>query len=300
MVLDVRNAPPNPESHGASAIRSLGRQCRVVFIFLMCPVFGAAPVNSQQTTRATAAKEAPLIFEVASIKPSRPDDNSHRWDRSPGRFFIRNYTLRQMIRIAYALRFDMQVVGGPKWVDSQAFDIEAKVDDIEVAKMNQMTDEQRDTEWNAMLQSLLAERFGLRLRRSERKSPIYALVVAKSGARLTQSPKNETTHGLPVRSVPESAIAEMAATTVSMGEFADHLSRMPENDNRLIVDRTGLEGRYDFQLKWMRNVENGISEGSSYPGLFTALREQLGLELKPDKTLVDVVIVEAASQPEFD
>jgi uncharacterized protein (TIGR03435 family) len=83
-----------------------------------------------------------------------------------------------------------------------------------------------------------------------------------------------------------------------MSELADHLSRMSESDNRLVVDRTGLEGTYDFQLKWSRDLENKTSAGTEYPGLFTALREQLGLELKSDKGDAPVVVVEAAKEPE--
>jgi uncharacterized protein (TIGR03435 family) len=256
--------------------------------------------RAQRPAVVKTSAESPSSFEVTSIKPSSPNDDHHRWDRLPGRFFIENYTLQQMIRVAYGLRSDGQVVGGPKWISRQAFDIQAKVDDSEAAKMRGMTDEQRDHEWNAMLRSLLADQFGLRMQNEERTLPVYALVVAKSGAKLTKSPVGETAHGIPVQTTPHSGDTVMTATTVAMSELADHLSRTPESDNRLVTDRTGLEGTYDFQLKWSRDMESGTSGGTELPGFLTALREQLGLELRPDKGDAPVVVVEAAKEPEVD
>ncbi|SPE31217.1 conserved hypothetical protein [Candidatus Sulfotelmatomonas gaucii] len=273
-------------------------ECAVPSIFIFWFSL-ALHANAQQTAPATPAATLSR-FEVATIKPSNPDDSNHRWERLPGRFVIENYSLQQMIRVAFGLTSDLQVVGGPKWVDDREFDIEAKADDPELAKMRAMTDDQRDIEWNHLLQSLLTERFGLKVRVGEQELPVYALVVAKSGVKLKHSPVGETAHGIPVRSSPRLATTVMTATTVSMVEFTDHLSRMPESDNRLVVDRTGLEGQYDFELKWTRDYGSGIPENALYPGLFTALQEQLGLELKPDKAPVKVVIVDAATEPGVD
>ena len=267
---------------------------------LACTLPVSFLATAQQLAATKTSAENPSSFEVTSIKPSSPNDDHHRWDRLPGRFFIENYTLQEMIRAAYGLRSDGQVVGGPKWISRRAFDIQAKVEDSEAAKMSEMTDEQRDHEWNGMLRSLLADQFGLKVHREERTMSVYVLVVAKSGARLTKSPSGETTHGIPVQTTPRSGATVMTATTVPMGELADHLSRMPESDDRLVIDRTGLEGTYDFQLKWSRDIEGGTSVSAEFPGFFTSLREQLGLELKSDKGDAPVVVVDAAKEPEFD
>ncbi len=273
-------------------------ECAALSIFTFWFSLNLRSVAQQAAAVTSAANLS--SFEVATIKPSNPDDSNHRWERLPGRFVIENYSLQQMIRVAFGLTSDLQVVGGPKWVDYRAFDIEAKVDDAEVTRMRAMTDDQRDIEWNHLLQSLLTERFGLKIHVGEQELPVYALVVAKSGAKLTKSPVGEVAHGIPVRSSPRLATTVMTATRASMGEFADHLSRMPESDNRLVVDRTGLDGQYDFELKWTRDYGSGIPENALYPGLFTALQEQLGLELKPDKAPVKVVIVDAATEPGVD
>jgi uncharacterized protein (TIGR03435 family) len=81
-----------------------------------------------------------------------------------------------------------------------------------------------------------------------------------------------------------------------MSGFADWFTSLAECD-RVVVDRTGLSGEYDFKLDWTEDSGQGVPSDAPLPGLFTALREQLGLELKPDKAPVEVVIVETASEP---
>ena len=91
----------------------------------------------------------------------------------------------------------------------------------------------------------------------------------------------------------------MTAIAISMGGLADWFVYAPECD-RVVVDRTGLTGEYDFKLDWAQDNGQGVPPDAQYPGLFTALREQLGLELKPDKAPVDVIVVKGAQEPELD
>lgn len=256
----------------------------------LAAILGCVPAYAQQTPVA----EVRPSFEVASIKPSKPDDNKHDWDSNTDRLTIESYTLRDLVASAYGLKSTSQVLGGPDWMDKEHFDIAAKVDDAEIAKLKTMTGKERGKEWNAMMQSLLADRFGLKVGRGERTIPIYALVVAKSGAKLTAAAPNQTGHSLSVHNT------HMMAISVSMSELADYLTEIHEIDNRVVVNRTGLSGSFDFKLDWALDPGNGTPEDSQYPGLFTALREQLGLELKADKGPVDVVIVEAAREPAVD
>jgi uncharacterized protein (TIGR03435 family) len=85
-----------------------------------------------------------------------------------------------------------------------------------------------------------------------------------------------------------------------MSQFADYLTRLSEISDRVVVDRTGLTGDYDFTLEWSRDRRDGTSQGSQYPGLFTALEEQLGLKLDPEKAPVEVVIIDSAMEPARD
>ena len=108
-----------------------------LFVFLL-----AAPAFAQEPQVAAAAGSPP-VFEVASIKPARPEDSDHNWNSARGRVSIENYTLRQLIREAYGLKSDSQVIGGPDWIGKRAFDIEAKLDDAEATKIQSMSGPER-------------------------------------------------------------------------------------------------------------------------------------------------------------
>lgn len=268
---------------------------RCILGFLAYGVLQVAPMSAQQAASSRSFAETIPRFEVATIKPSSPDDKNHRWNDSANRVSIENYTLRRLICVAYQLKAEAQVVGGPKWIDHQTFDIAAKIDDADVAKLGKMTSEARHTERNLMLQSLLAERFGLRMIWGERKLPIFALVVVPSGAKFTQSAvKNGE------QSNTSSYNGQMSAANISMDEFAHFLAILDEVGDRVVMNRTNLKARYDLKLNFTRDHGDGVPVDAAYPGLFTALQEQLGLELKPDKGPVEVVIVKSASEPEAD
>lgn len=276
---------------------------RRILCFIAVSVLSAfnSAARAQQMP-ANAAVAQPPSFEVASIKPSRPDYQGYDWNGGVDRVSIKNYTLRRLIRTAYGLKSDWQVLGGPDWIGKQAFDIEAKFGDAEVAKMQNMSNAERYREAWLALQGLLADRFQLRVSQETRSIAVYALVVAKTGAKLVPSapqlddsgkPKVDQNHSLHTRG------GHMTAKAIAMTGFADWFAYLPECD-RVVVNRTGLTGEYDFKLDWTVDSGQGVPPDASLPGLFTALREQLGLELKSDKAPIDVVIVGAAKEPDFD
>jgi len=261
--------------------------------FLVFAVLGPVGAGAQQT-RAVAAPEPRPSFEVASIKPSKPDDQDHKSMTASDRVTIENYTLRDLIAFAYGLKHDSQVVGGPGWLDKTYFDIAAVVGEAETAKLRSLPMNERTKEWNAILQSLLADRFGLKVRRDKRSVQIYALVVAKSGSKLTPAAASDKGHGLTVNN------QRMTATAISMDSLADSLTQMRESDDRVVVNQTNLTGEYDFRMDWTPDVGAGVPSDTHSADLLTALHEQLGLELKSEKGDVPVVVVEAANGPEFD
>jgi uncharacterized protein (TIGR03435 family) len=261
--------------------------------------FSSAACGSAQQAMVIAKNEMPPSFEVATIKPSKPGTWRQDLDESGNRLTAKNFTVRRLIREAHGLKSNAQILGGPEWIDKQAFDVVAKEDDAEAAKMEKMSDDQSDKEWGLMLRSLLSERFQLKVSRSERTLPIFALVVARSGAKLKHTPEKsadskESDPGIDIQG------GELTATAVTMEALADALTGMRDMSNRVVVNRTGLAGNYDFQLDWARDRGDGASQDSPYPGLFTALPEQLGLKLKPGRAPVDVVVIESVSKPTMD
>lgn len=268
------------------------RQTSTAFNFLAAILsFHLVAAQAQQPTNTATAIDNSPSFEVATIKPSKPDAQGDSWFFAVGRLTIQNYTLRRLIRRAYELKSDSQILGAPGWMDKQAFDIVAKTDDAEEVKMSRMSGEDRNKEELLMLQSLLADRFALWLGHDEKTIPVYILVVAKTGTRFIESTPAES-NGLSVGG------GHLKATALSMDDFAKYLSQMPESDNRLILNRTGLKGSYDFQMNWSRDGDG--AENSPYPVFFTALEEQLGLKIEPDRAPVDVVVVVSVKKPELD
>jgi bla regulator protein blaR1 len=149
------------------------------------------------------------------------------------------------------------------------------------------------------LQSLLADRFNLKLRKESRQMPIYAMVVAKNGPKVQQAPEAEGRSGF------LSGRGEVSATRVGMEAFAQFLG---EQAGRPVLDMTGLKGNYTFSLKWSpdTNLAVGTPDAtnnpppppdSSGPTLFTAIQDQLGLKLDPQKSPAEVLVVEVAEKP---
>jgi uncharacterized protein (TIGR03435 family) len=229
------------------------------------------------------AQEKPA-FEVASIRISQRDDGQDI-DSDQGLFRAHNVTARRLMALAYTL--DMSaIVGGPKWLDSDRYDINAKIP-AELAG-------QRPSRVPEMIESLLAERFQILIHREQRQMPGYALVVDKKGSKLQSSKtpeKGSDTH---------SNGRHLTATNLTMERFAQRLSREVMG---VVVDRTGLKGGFDFELDWTPEkvaLAAGPDAADAAPSIFVALPEQLGLRLESTKVPVSAVIVDRAEKPTTD
>ena len=280
-----RRSTGQPASYTCSMAIARG----VVSGLLALGMLGPAAAGAQQKLPNIAAGPQPS-FEVASIRPSRPDSRNLDWDDSPGRVTISGYNLRQLIRVAYGLKSNAQVLGGPKWIGSERFDIVAKADDAETAKMQKLSDADWGKERSLMLQSLLADRFKLKVSQNSRVLPAYALMVFKSRIKLKSAKPGEDGD-------LSGWGGHLEATAITMDAFADYLNGMRELADRVVLNRTNLTAAYDFNLDWSRDRGDGGSQDSEFPGLYTALEEQLGLKLEPVKATVEVVVVESASEP---
>jgi uncharacterized protein (TIGR03435 family) len=211
-----------------------------------------------------------LSFEAATIKPNDPirnPDVGAGWSRTPTRLTTVG-SLHTFIRQAYGVE-DTQISGGPKWIDSSLFEINAKT-----SVPASMADQ-----W-LMLQTLLAERFKLALHAEARQLPVYSLVVAKTGSKLRQA---DSTDLGGVSSGP----ALLRGTMDTAAIARDLTSRL----RRTVIDNTGLKGTWKFALNWASEDQ---TDGAS---LFTAIQEQLGLKLESTRGPVRVLIIDHAELP---
>jgi uncharacterized protein (TIGR03435 family) len=219
-------------------------------------------------------------FEVASVKPADPSRSMVDFVVSPGgRLRVINLTLAEMVREAYEMKF-FELSGGPGWVNSDRFDIEAKA-----------AGEPSRREIMAMLRSLLEERFHLKVRRESREAGVYELVTAKGGPKLKPSIADSSYLRLYRHTPPElpGVLYTIAGQKSSIARLADHLTGTAQ---RRVIDRTGIEGEFDFKIDYA--VEGHSDEG---PSIFTALQEQLGLKLQAAKGQVEHLVIESAERP---
>ena len=230
-------------------------------------------------------------FEVATIKPVESGAKAFRYITMQGtnRFVEKDYTLKLLIAAAYNLNPHV-ISGGPDWLDSDHYDINALTPgDVRPTRDEQM----------GMLRKLLAERFQLSFHREPREFSIYVLEVGKGGPKLKESAKPDEAPALINVVYPQSI--KLPARNVSMGDFASMLQRAVLD--RPVVDRTGLTGKYDFDLEWAPDesqfdggVASVAADANAAP-LFTAIQRQLGLKLVATKGPVDALVVDKAERP---
>lgn len=246
-------------------------------------------------------------FEVATIRPSDPNNSERGLMMSENKFEVNGQTLRRMIVFAYGLNMGSgeQVVGGPNWIGSALFDVHAKEDLETVAKLKTMSGDDEADVVRALLRTLLAERFKLKVHRQMKELPVYVLAVVKTGLKMTVVVPEAPDEKNPVeaKKVRPSGIqlngsGELQGINATPAILATVLGRQPEIGGRLVQDKTGLTGSYNFKLKWTpeAGMTGDHSEGSGV-SLFTALQEQLGLKLEATKGLVDVVVIDSVEMP---
>jgi uncharacterized protein (TIGR03435 family) len=240
---------------------------------------------SAQTAAAKADASSDAAFEVATIKPAAPSPDGHTHINYPegGRFSAINITLLNLMEWAYEMP-QKQIVEGPSWMGSTRFDIQATTDGGTDAKLRAMSSEQDRMMKRRMVQRLLEDRFAMKLHRETRVLPAYDLVVAKGGSKLEASKANGKSIGM--------GRADFHAEGLTTDLIAEQLSRIA---GRVVVDKTGLDGRYDLKLKW--TPDDAVATEGSPPSLFTAIEEQLGLQLKAAKEPVPVLVIDEIEAP---
>jgi uncharacterized protein (TIGR03435 family) len=259
-----------------------------------------AQSSASQPATAAPAATAP-VFEVAAIRLDKSASGSSSSNTKNGRFTATNVSLKNLIQYeAYDIP-QLRILGGPKWLDSTRFDIEAKMDDAEAAQLKALDYEHSRVQAQAMFQQLLADRFQLKVHWETRELPVYALAVAKKGAKL--QPAKDTTGNTGTSSNSRGSGVQFTATGQTVTQLAQSLTSSAAHElGREVIDKTGIEGKYDVSLNWTRDT-GAASAGTdgnaqeSGPSIFTAIQEQLGLKLEPSKAPVRVLVIDRAEMP---
>ena len=249
----------------------------------------------QKPTAALSLMDPKLTpgYEVATIKPSPPDEQGRGFNLNGRHLLARNFTVEGLITLAYNLH-PTQVTGGPDWIKTEHFDMDILPDHEGLPSIDQA---------RGIVRKLLTDRFGLKFHEDTKELSVYVLSTAKAGPKLTKSGSDPTSPpglgGPPGRmNVRNATMAEFAQ--VMQGNVLD----------RPVLDHTELTGRYDFQLRWtpdesqyggratpQNNADGSTANADPPPPLFTAIQEQLGLKLDAEKAPAKLMVIDSVEKP---
>jgi uncharacterized protein (TIGR03435 family) len=235
---------------------------------------------------APGQKPARLTFEVASVRPSKPGEPGGGIKALPAGqgYTAQNVPVKLMIALMYKLPA-RQIQGGPGWLNTDLYNVEARAD--HAYNLDDL---------HTMFQNLLADEFGLKFHRETKEGAVYALTVDKSGLkmRINESPQD---FNVPVVG-PNNGVA--VGRRVGMEYLCWWLGTLVLfRDERPVIDKSGLKGNYDFDLTFAPELGPGVPNDDFKDRLpiFEALRQQLGLELKPQKGTVEVFVIDHVERP---
>jgi uncharacterized protein (TIGR03435 family) len=245
----------------------------------------------------SAAAWAQQTFDVATIKPNAENDHRVMFRIMPGGgFSVTGTNLKMLIMQAYDVK-DFQITGGPGWVMSDRWDVNAKAEGL--------PDRVPPETFRPMLQALLADRFQLKLRKETKEMPAYALVTGKGPHKLKASESNGDPEQRQMMRIGRGQANLQGATMAGLTQF------LAQQLGRPVVDKTGIAGKFDVEMHWTPEPGQGggpfgggapppeaiASSDSSGPTLLTAIQEQLGLKLESQKGPVEILIIDSVSKP---
>jgi uncharacterized protein (TIGR03435 family) len=237
------------------------------------------------------AADADPTFEVATIKPTPPDFKGKGFGGPPRRFGTRGTTLSDIMMFVYGVN-SKQIVGAPAWADTDRFDITTGQPDVPGAP--------NETQVKSMMRKLLETRFGLKYHKDKKEMSAYVLGVAKDGPKMTKSDADPNTpHAFFFTKLGSLTVRNATMEDVAQG-FQGAVFDRP------VVDRTAIQGHWNFSLKWTPDetqfqvfgakiVPNEAADAP--PPIFTAIQEQVGLKLDAAKTMVDVMVLDHVEKP---
>ena len=253
------------------------------------------------------------LFDAASIKPAPPNADKTLVQITPDGASFHNTPVRTILETAFGID-DRHLMGAPSWTGTKRYDVEAKVSPEDAPKLDKLTGGER----NAMLIPLLVDRFSLKYHHETREFQIYALKIAKGGPRLTKGepePAGGPKFPDPAHPLDPSeehfkvmtTMGHIEADSISMYILADQLTRL-NAVGRTVVDKTNIADNYNFTLRWTADpfsllhdpdgLGSATEKDENTPSsLFTAIQEQLGLRLEPQKDRVDVIVIDHIEAP---
>jgi uncharacterized protein (TIGR03435 family) len=277
---------------GKSIVGTWTQAASLPLLFVRATKEAAWDIPAPSAPPKPMAKDANPSFEVATLKPSLPDGSGKYLRVAGRRYMTHNTSLVDLMEVAYGVH-PRQIVSAPAWVVDDKFDL-VGVPDAE--------GEPDAAQWLLMIQKMLADRFKLVFHHEKREISAYVLSVGKNGSKnLTRSESNSP---LPsgLEFVPGTGGLLLPARNTTIGQFAQMMQQVVLD--RPVVDRTGISGRFDFQLMFTPDESqfNGHPpslppQTNSSPSLFEAIQQQLGMKVTAEKIAADVLVIDHVEKP---
>lgn len=259
----------------------MGAFC-LALAFLQPNAYGQVAATSD-----TRVPDANLpVYDAVVIKPNGSGGGSSRLDSNIDLYNATNVSLKTLLQDAYDVKPDM-ISGIPKAMESTHFDIQAKVIEPDINVLKKLNSDQR----RAMRRGILLDRFQLKVHTEERTLPVFEMSLAKDGPKFKASTSTGNGSSTHTHSIPHGT--ELNARNVTMAAFA---STLYGEAHRTVLDKTGLTGRYDIDMKWSPD-DAATPDPDAGPSVFTALEEQLGLKLRAAKGPVQTLVVDHVEMP---
>lgn len=255
-------------------------------------------------------------FSVASVRPSREDEESHGATNKDS-YSAQRTTLKAVLAYAFGLGYDQELSGGPSWMRNETFDIQGKLDADESSTFKTLSRDDREEQMRFMVQTLLKERFHLVYHFETREVPVYRLQIAKGGFKCPRDTTSPSAIADPSRPrfrwpaapappppppgwhAPSPAEQKRMMGSLHMHTkgwpfwlIATSLSHQPELGGKPVIDNTGLEGPYECDLQWSQEGSEGTNQY-----FFQAIQDQMGLKMAPSHGMVEVLVVDSMEHP---
>jgi uncharacterized protein (TIGR03435 family) len=310
-VRTFRNAFGNRRKVFLSAAGSLALSVLIVLV-----IADATSIHAQSQTQKPAATAPEFKYEPISIKLLRdkatPQFRGLVATMDPDGISVRAVTLVALIQSAYAaidrnsigpgLKL-AQIIGLPDWASTDEYAINGKMDPSVAIELSKLSSAQQELARAHMLQAMLADRFKLQAHSENREGAVYFLVIAKNGPKLKQATPGESypksrfggdLAGFVVMAPPDPGATKRLGLGAAIDKLTPILSAWLHCP---VIDKTGLTGKYDFQLQWTENEDAETEPEANWPSLFTAIQQQLGLKLESAKGPVPVLVIEHVEKP---
>jgi uncharacterized protein (TIGR03435 family) len=267
---------------------SLRQSFALRFLVVVSPVvlFSVNATPSRAQSEGDNGTATAPLYKTISIKPSKSGNENGNTKISPDEVTAANQTVQGLVRGAYDVEED-QILGAPGWLNSQRYDIDAKVDTSAEGEET-LAGKTRDARIDRMLQALLSNRFKLATHRETRLIPAYELVVAGDGPKLRESDSSQADSALRVIQVESGRIAGREVPIATLARIlSDQLGRP-------VLDGTKLSSHYDVTLQWPTDPD------ASQTAILTAIQEQLGLKLVPQLMPKEFLVIDHVEMPSAD